>query len=241
MADGDISRGMKHRVMLRINDPAGSSVTEAQIYNWLSEACLDIIGRVPAAISPALCATYSWGLTTSLTLEDGVSDYDLPADFLWDRNLSYTRDSVTYTPERLAAGSMWTRGQARPAATVGDSYYWIWDSQIHIDVGAVAATDIMRLFYVKRPPGYVVGLNTSLVDDSDFSAETGALGDGYDPLISPLFYPAVEDFAVARCLEMRGYYPYAQQLITYYEQKIQQIAARFRAQEIAKNEGRPKE
>ena len=237
MAAGDISRGMRRRVLLRVNDPDGTAVGE-QVYAWLSEACLDITSRTPEALHPSLCTTYSWGVTTGIDLVTDLDDYDLPEDFLWDRNLTYERSDVVYTPQRLSIGNVFTRTQARPTATIQAGYYWIWDGQLHIDVGGTLDTDIMRLYYVKRPPIYV--LTTSTAGDADeMSAESEALGANYDPLISPLFLPAAEDFAVARCMESRGNYGQAQFLYNYYEQKVAQIAARAKAQPLPGNEGKP--
>jgi hypothetical protein len=237
---GYLSRGMKNRVKRRITDRALSAVTADEIYAWLSEAARDITTRQPELTLPELCETQTWDSTTTPPIVAATSNYTLPSNFLWDRGLYYnaahaSADGVNTWARRLAVEGQGPDSLAAlrdgnlPTADSTHVYYWIWDGQLNVEVGTVAVLGRIKLYYVKRPPDYQVAV-ASTSDSSDatvFSVETGAMSDTVDPLVSPLYWRAMEDFAVARCMEMRMNYGAANYWLNQYDAQLQRVWERF--------------
>jgi len=241
MATGDISRGIKNRVARRIMDVGNVEVSDVEIYTWLSDACMDILTRQPEATNPEVCTSKTYDATTSSSpiLEAGVDEYTLPTDFLWDRKLSYQADysdatsPITYA-KRLNIEQIGEADANQKSGAATNPYYWIWDGDLNMDVGTMVVTARIILYYVKYVPNYTVSAATTV-----FTPETGAIGAAADPIVSRLYFPAIEDYAVARCLEMRGDMATSQYLMQQYDARLDRIAARWRAQQNKEYEGRP--
>jgi hypothetical protein len=232
-AVGDVSRALKERVKRRLGDVDGTMYTTNEIYMWLSEAIRDIVSRVPDMTIPEYCVTASYNGTTSVTgiyaIVAGRSYYTLPPDFLRERGLTWSSDDVWATRISLdqvaSKVELWNQGDTEP-------YYYIWKGRIYLMVGTVGASDEFRLYYVKTPDDWVVTLNTS--DVEELAAETNlaggartAIGNLYDPIIPRYYFRAMEDYAVARCLEARGFWDRARILLGDYEASLQNVVARY--------------
>ena len=239
MAVGDISRGMKRRVALRLGDVDLSGVHEDEIYAWIAQAQLEIIARQPEGSIPGLLVSQTWSSATDPPIIAGTSDYTLPTDFLWARLLTVNGISAKQLEiENISARS--AQDGVLGAGSATNPYWWIWSGQFHVDAGTLALTDTLKMYYVKQAPQYLLGQNTSGTDNSAMYADTSALSETVDPVVSSLYLPAMEDYAVARGLEQRGFYGYAGALMQQFDQKLQFIAARFRTNDPMIPEGKPK-
>ncbi len=239
MATGDISRGLKRRVALRLGDRDMTGVYEDEIYAWLCEAQLEIISRQPEGSIPAFCTSQTWDSSTSSDspIVAGVNDYALPDDFLWARLLTYNNVPL----QRLQTIEVQSARNANlvPAASETNGYWWIWGNELHIDVGGVEAADTLKLHYVSNAPQYILGQNTSGTDNSAMTADTGALSESVDPLVSALYWPAMCDYAVGRGMEMRQSYELVVFYMAQFDKKLEYIASRFRTGDPMQPEGKP--
>lgn len=222
MATGDISRGMKRRVALRIGDPDLTAITSNEIYAFLCEAALDILTRIPTAAASEQLKSKNW---TSATTPPITTDtvYALPDDCLWVRSVIYSRSGDQIQLKPLDVRSSYGPKSVMLAGSSTSGYYQIRGGYVHLDVGTpVPSTDWFRVYYVAFPYGYKF-----TAEASDLSAETGAMSDSVDPVVSRAFWPAMEAYAVARCMECRGFYGYATQATNEYLQKLQVLTSRF--------------
>ena len=237
MATGDISRGLKRRVALRLGDRDMTGVYEDEIYAFLCEAQLEVISRQPEASIPAFCTSQTWSSSTTPALVTGTNDYALPADFLWARVLTYNNVPLQrmQRPEDMSA----RHANLLPAATETSGYWDIWGNQLHVDVGGIEAADSMKLYYVSKAPQYILGQNTSGTDNSTMTANTGAMSESVDPLVSALYWPAMCDYAVARGMEMRRSYELCAFYMRQFDEKLKYIASRFRTGDPMQPEGKP--
>ena len=221
---GEVSRIMKQRIRRRVDDLNGDVFDDAEIYLWLSEAQRDIATRMPDITLPHLCVTKYWG-DTSNPLTEGDSTYALPNDFMRERGLKYTRDADKWA-RRLALRDLpriVDSLEAAPSDT--NPYYWLWNGQINLEVGEVASTDAFTFYYVKYPADYAVSVSTSGTESLD--AESGAIADDTDPTISRMYFRAMEEFAVSRCMEVRRNLEAANYFMGIYEKLLAEIKARY--------------
>lgn len=176
MAAGDQSQAMVKGVRYRLGDLGGVTWSDAEIYDYLNDAQLSLAHSI---VDGGLWAVTKIGEQV-LTAE--LSDYALPTDFLRDRLLKYKgiparRQSVRNREVR--------RDNAVMVASETSPYYDIHGGKICLDVGAVTQADgeVYALWYVKQP---------------------ATMSDSVDPELPSLFFNAMEDFAVSRCLEQSG-------------------------------------
>ncbi len=224
---GDISRMLKQRVRRRLGDLDSTMFTQNEIYMWLSEAIRDIVSRVPDMTIPEYCVTKTWGgNTTNDVMTAGVSYYDLPDDFLRERGLTWGDDDVWATRIPLEdvarIEDLWNQGDNEP-------YYYIWKGRIYLLVGTVGDDDEFTFYYVKEPQEYIVDANTSGTESSESLKVEGSesIDVNTDPIIPRYYFRAMEDYAVARCLEGRGAWDRAGILMGDYEQSLVDVVARY--------------
>jgi hypothetical protein len=234
---GATSRGLKRRVALRLGDRDMTGVYDNEIYAWLCEAQLEIIGRQPEASIPAFCNSQIWDSTTTPPIVAGTNDYDLPTDFLFVRAVTFNGNSVLHLQriEELSARN----DNLLPTPIMDAGYWWIWGNHLHVDVGTIAITHTLRMFYVSHAPQYLLSENTLGEDGTAMYADTDAMSDTVDPLVSALYWPAMEDYATARGLEQRQSYQLMQFYMGEFDKKLNMIAARFRTNDPMRPEGKP--
>jgi hypothetical protein len=237
MATGDISRGLKRRVSLRLGDRTMTGVYADEVYAWLCEAQLEIISRQPEGSIPAFCVSQTWSSTTTPPIVAGTNDYSLPADFLWARLVTLNTVPLQHL-QRIETQS--ARGASLlPDSTKTKGYWWIWNDDLHIDAGSITISDSLKLYYVSKAAQYLLGENTAGTDSSAMYADTGALSETVDPTVSALYWPAMCDYAVARGMEMRQSYELVQFYMAQFDKKLEYIASRFRTGDPMQPEGKP--
>ena len=226
---GEISRMMKQRVLRRVDDTGNQVFTDAEVYCWLSEALRDIATRQPDQSLPELCVTATWGPTTSYgsLISAGDSTYALPSDFLREKGLKYAdaSEGTDRWATRIAHRELKQYTEVEAASAGTKPRYWIWEGNINLEVGTVAAADSFTFYYVKEPADYTVSVSTS--DAETLAAETGGIDDDTDPTVSRHYFRAMEEFAVARCHESRKNWGRADTCLLIYEKLLQEVKARY--------------
>lgn len=172
MAAGDVSKTMLSRVRARLGDKAGTIWPDADLYAFLNDGF-----RAMAVVLPD-AALHELTYVDAQTLSAGVSNYDLPTDFLRPRILYYKDIYAKRWPIRDLRALRENSGYS-PSET--EPFYYVWSGDIYFEFTVTQGdTEKYDLWYVKRP----------VTIDTDT-----------DPELSRQYFIAVETYAVSRALE----------------------------------------
>ncbi len=182
MAAGVLTQQILDRVRLRIGEITPAMILDAEIALFITEAQRDMVWRLP---DPAL-----WSVTSITTTAIGAGDdfYLFEAadnaanDFVREISVQW---KATYA-KRWEVGHLGKlSGPTDLEATDTNPFYLIEALGIKFIVGTVTAAANFIITYIQLPADIDIGAGS------------------VEPELTQMFFPAIEDYVVSRCLESR--------------------------------------
>ncbi len=199
MAAGDISKALLAVVQDRLGDVGGTTWNTTALYGYLT------YGQMTLAECLCDAALYPITKVVSTALTDDVYNYDLPSDFLRERLVNYKgKFARRWKVEELDS----LRANALTTPTEANPFYYLWGGDIWFVTDEVvqSGSDVFLLWYIR---------------------ETGTISASADPDLPTQYYGLLEDFAVARALELSGERQEAEFVLSHFNDLCSLINERY--------------
>jgi hypothetical protein len=186
------------RVKRRFGDSSGAQIEDADIYDWINDAQDDINRKIEFLTA-----------TSQLDPVDGTENYALPADFVYA--LRVTLDGTFLYKTTLEEMDQYLRDRdVTPVQKGTPTRYWIRGGRIFlypIPDSASAGTDLLDVFYVKRP--------TTIATTADISADSTALD------LPAQMHESIVDYCLWKAKELNEDVTQADRFKQSYESKVE--------------------